>query len=90
MPGIITTDNNGKEVVEFGCPTQKEINEQMTPFFLACWDLNMKIENFGLPHGKGWMNERPTVIRIRQICINERNKYENWQRKEGRNLEDRD
>ena len=44
-------------LIEFGCPSQKEINEQGTPFFWACWDLNMKIEHFGLPHGRGWLYE---------------------------------
>lgn len=90
MPGFTVTNEDGEEEIEFGCPTQKEINEQMTPFFLACWDLNMKIETFGLPHGKGWLHERPTVLQIRQICISEKNRYENWKYKEGRNLEDRE
>lgn len=90
MPSITCLDENGNEVKEFGCPSQKEINEQGTPFFWACWDLNMKIEHFGLPHGRGWLYERPTVLQIRQICVSEQNRYDAWRNKEGRNLEDRD
>ena len=90
MPGFTVYNEEGEEEVEFGCPTQEEINEQDTPFFRACWDLNIKIENFGLPHNKGWLYERPTVLRIRQICVAEKNRYENWRMKEGRRLDDRE
>ena len=90
MPSLVSRDEDGNEIIEFGCPTQREINAQATPFFLACWDLNNKIELFGLPHGKGWLYERPTVLRIRQICVSERNRYEAWRMREGRSLDDRD
>ena len=83
-------DEDGEEILEFTFPTQKEINEQSTPFFWACWDLYTKITVFGLPHGKGWLNERPTVLRIHQICVAQKNRYESWRLKEGKDLEDRD
>jgi len=83
-------DDEGNEIREFTFPTQKEINAQATPFFWACWDLYVKIATFGLPHGRGWIHERPTVLRIYQICLSQKNQYEAWRMKEGKNLEDRD
>ena len=91
MPGVLVGhDEDGNEILEFTSPTQAEINALLDPFLVACWDLNMNIEHFGLPHGKGWLYERPTVLRIRQICLSEKNRYEAWRMKEGRNLDDRD
>ena len=91
MMGYVSgIDENGDEIREFTFPTQKEINEQSTPFFWACWDLYTKISVFGLPHGRGWLYERPTVIRIHQLCEAQKNRYESWRMKEGRDLEDRE
>lgn len=91
MMGYVTgVDENGDEIKEFTFPTQREINQQSTDFFWACWDLYTKIEYFGLPHGKGYLGERPTVIRIYQICKAQANRYEAWRMKEGKDLEDRD
>lgn len=86
----VGVDENGDEILEFTFPTQKEINAQSTPFFWACWDLYTKIKVFGLPHGRGWLHERPTVLRIHQILEAQKNRYESWRLNEGKNLEDRD
>lgn len=83
-------DENGEEILEFTFPSQKEINEQSTPFFWACWDLYTKIKLFGLPHSKGWLKERPTVLRIFQLLEAQKTRYENWRLREGKDLEDRD
>lgn len=91
MPGIVVgIDDNGNEIREFDFPTQKEINACGTPFFSACWELHNNIELFGLPHGKGWMHERQTILQIHKICVSEKNRYNNWRMEKGKDLDDRD
>ena len=87
---VVGIDDEGNEIKEFTFPTQREINQQSTDFFWACWDLYTKISLFGLPHGKGWIHERPVVLSIFEICTAQKNKYESWRLNEGRDLEDRD
>lgn len=87
---VVGIDEDGEEIKEFTFPTQKEINEQSTPFFWACWDLYTKIQLFGLPHAKGWLHERPTILRIYQLLTAQKNRYESWRMNEGKDLEDRD
>ena len=55
-----------------------EIKKELTPFFWACKNLNDNIEVFGLPHGQGYLQERPTVLEIRKIFVSEKIRYENW------------
>lgn len=90
MPGYKYIDENGEEQEAFTFPTQEEINKQDTPFLRACLDLNYKIHLFGLPHNQGWINERRTVLRIREICESVRNKYESWHMDHAKELEDRE
>ena len=91
MPGYVSgLDEEGNEVIEFDFPTQREINEQDTPFLRACLQLNRRMEIMGLPHGKGWLEERSTVVQIREICEAQKNGYEHWRHTKGKDLEDRD
>jgi len=91
MPGITlySIDENGNTVEreEFTNPTQKEINEQDTPFLRQCWDLYSKYKLFGLPNGKSYLKERNSVIQIIEICEREVNKYHSWSFK--KDLKDR-
>lgn len=91
MPGYVCgIDEDGDELVEFEFPTQAEINEQDTEFLQACLRVNRRIELMGMPHGGGYLNERSTIVQIRETCESQKNRYEHWRYTKGKNLEDRD
>jgi len=88
MPGYNLYSANGDFKTIFENPSQKEINAQDTVFLRQCWDLYMKYKRFGLPNGKTYLKEKPSVIRIIEICESESNRYESWRFKQ-KNLKDR-
>jgi len=91
MPGYTAGfDDDGNEIREFEFPSQREINEQDTPFLRACLRLASRVSKFGNPNGGGWYHERSTVVEICEIVENEKNRYQSWSFKEGKNLDDRD
>lgn len=89
MPGYTWYDDDGNEVVEFEYPSQKQINEQDTPFLRACLMLASRVSRFGNPHGGGWLQERSTVIEICEIVESEKNRYQSWSFKHSKDLDDR-
>ena len=62
----------------FQHPSQEEIDEHDTEFLRMSLMLWATFKRCGLPHGKGWYDERPTVIAIINILDNESNRYERW------------
>lgn len=64
--------------VEFEHPSQEEIDEHDTEFLRASLMLWMTYKRMGLPHDRGWYNERATVVRIINILEGESNRYERW------------
>lgn len=92
MVGYTTYSKNEEGVLieteHFTNPSQKEINEQDTPFLRQCWDLYTKYKMFGLPNGKTYLKEKASVIKIIEICEREQNKYHSWAMKQ-KDLKDR-
>ncbi len=89
MPGYDLYSADGEVTTIFDNPSQEEINAQDTPFLRQSWDLYMKYKLFGLPRGKTYLNEKPSVIQIIEICQRESNRYESWNFKQ-KNLKDRE
>lgn len=57
-----------------------DAQELETPFLLSALRLYSEWNCFKiLPHGKGLMDERQTVIDIIRILTQEENKYSNWE-----------
>lgn len=58
-----------------------------TPFFAASLDLYLNWAVFKiLPHGKGTMHERQSVIEILRILNSEDNKYQSWDMKRDKSV----
>lgn len=87
MPGYKMTDEGGEKTL-WDFPTQEEINEQDTPFLHASFALHRKFKVCGLPHGRGFLNERSTVVDIISIIEGEENRYESWQFKNRDHVEE--
>lgn len=75
LPGY---KNPATGVVEFKHPMQDEIDEMETEFLARSISLWVTFKRCGLPHGKGWFDERATVIDIINILESESNRYEAW------------
>jgi len=75
LPGYEDPDSG--EMV-FMHPTQAEIDVMETEFLTHSVSLWMTFKRCGLPHGKGWFDERATVIDIINILDSESNRYEAW------------
>ena len=68
-----------------------EAQELETPFLLASLRLYKEWSCFKiLPHGKGTLDERQSVINIIRILSEEENRYSNWELDRSRKELDRD
>lgn len=89
MPGYEMYLADTDETKEFfTLPSQDEINAQDTIFLRQCWDLYMKYKMFGLPNGTTYLDEKPSIIKIIEMCERESNKYQSWAFKQ-KDLKDR-
>lgn len=68
---------------DIGGLTWNEIQELKTPFLMDAMSLYNRYKRFGLPHGKGWANERATVISALEIIDNEARLYDSWELDKG-------
>lgn len=65
---------------EYGALTLKEIAGLKTPFFFRAVMLYNDYNTFEiLPHGKGTLDERPTVTQIISILKQEENAFTAWE-----------
>ena len=64
--------------MEFLHPMQDEIDAMETEFLMRSISLWVTFKRCGLPHGKGWFDERSTVIDIINILESESNRYDAW------------
>ena len=64
--------------MDFLHPMQDEIDAMETEFLMRSISLWMTFKRCGLPHGKGWFDERATVIDIINILDGESNRYDAW------------
>lgn len=77
-------------VVEFKHPRQDQIDVMETDFLYRSIALWVTFKRCGLPHGKGWFDERATVIDIINILESESNRYDCWEMKHRDELPDDD
>lgn len=65
----------------YGVLTQKQINKLYTPFLAASLQQYINYVSFKvLPHGKGTLDERTTVLKILEILQDEQNSFDAWER----------
>lgn len=88
MPGIVRIDEAGEEIIEWEIPSQEEINLQDTEFLRSCFGLFNRFKVCGLPGGSGYLKERNVVIDIITILEGESARFDSWQMKFGKDLED--
>ncbi len=67
-------------VWELAALTFDEIEECKTDFFFLAWELYTNYVVFGgVPNGRGWSNERRTVLEIIKILKSEENAFDSWE-----------
>lgn len=59
--------------------TYEQIQEYKTRFLADSIKLYNNFKLFGLPHGKGWLNERGSVLEILMTLESESNLYDSWE-----------
>ncbi len=64
--------------MEFLHPMQDEIDAMETEFLMRSISLWVTCNRWKLPNGKGWLDERATVIDIINILESESNRYDAW------------
>ena len=58
-----STEESGKMLIK-----RKEVPRLLTnPLFLSGWREWARYRRFGLPHGGGWRNEKPLVVRVIEV-----------------------
>jgi hypothetical protein len=58
-----STEESGKMLIK-----RKEVPRLLTnPLFLSGWREWTRYRRFGLPHGGGWRNEKPLVVRVIEV-----------------------
>jgi len=75
LPGYKDPETGG---MTFLHPMQDEIDMMETDFLIMSVNLWMTFKRCGLPHGRGWFEERATVIDIINILESESNRYDAW------------
>ena len=64
---------------EIGALTYDQVQELKTPFLYMAINLYNNFKIFGLPHGKGWVEERGTVVDILRLLESEANLYDRFE-----------
>ena len=59
--------------------TYDEIQELKTPFLSKALLLYNNYKLFGLPHGKGYIKERQTILDVIRIIEDENNSFDIWE-----------
>ncbi len=87
LPGYKDTETGD---MLFQHPSQAEIDVFDTDFLRASINLWVTFKRCGLPHGKGWYEERATVIDIINLLDAESNRYDTWEFKNRDHIPDRE